>query len=149
MIVSTLTTNLMGPIRLTSAFIEHLKQQKQATIINTTSVLGFLPLATAAVYSCTKAAMHSYSQSLRYRLKDSSVKVLELAPPWVQTDLLNSKEEERAMPLAQFIQETMEVLATDNDEVLIESARELRNMAGGNEGPAISQFNDEMLQVKH
>lgn len=83
LLVSTLTTNLMGPIRMTGALIEHLKRQPQAAVINTTSVLGFVPLAVTAVYSSTKAAMHSYTMSLRYKLKDTSVSVLEIAPPWV------------------------------------------------------------------
>lgn len=129
LLVSTLTTNLMGPIRMTGALIEHLKRQTEATVINTTSVLGFVPLAVTAVYSSTKAAMHSYTMSLRYKLKGTQVRVLELAPPWVQTDLLGSNNEPRAMPLAAFIEETMRVLGTDADEVLVESAKPLRNNA--------------------
>ena len=146
LLVSTITTNLMGPIRMTSALIDHLKQQQSATVINVSSVLAFVPLAITAVYSATKSAMHSYSQSLRYKLKDSSVKVLELAPPWVQTDLLNSNEEPRAMPLAQFIEETIQVLGTDTEEVLVEGAKPLRNNPGPNEGAFVTQFNDLMLQ---
>ena len=99
LLVSTLTTNLMGPIRMTGALIEHLKRQTEATVINTTSVLGFVPLAVTAVYSSTKAAMHSYTMSLRHKLKGTRVRILELAPPWVQTDLLGSNNEPRAMPL--------------------------------------------------
>ncbi len=145
MLVSTITTNLLGPIRMTAAFVEHLKQQETATVINVSSVLGFVPLALAAVYSSTKAAIHSYSQSLRYKLKDSSVSVLELAPPWVQTDLLNSNNEPRAMPLAEFIAETIKVLGTDAEEILVERAKGLRNNAGPNEAPFITQFNDMMV----
>ena len=146
LIVSTLTTNLMGPIRMTSAFIEHLKKQPSATILNTSSVLGFVPLAFAAVYSSTKAAMHSYSQSLRYMLKNTSVKVQEIAPPWVQTDLLNSNNEPRAMPLNAFIAETIRALETDANEVLVEQAIPLRDNAGPNEAAFVNQFNDMMLQ---
>src|SRR5260221_1731133 len=100
MLVSTITTNLMGPIRMTGALIDHLKKQDHAAVMNVSSVLGFIPLAMAAVYSSTKAALHSYTLSLRYQLKGSSVEVLEIAPPWGQTDLLNSNNEPRAMPLA-------------------------------------------------
>jgi uncharacterized oxidoreductase len=146
MAIATVTTNLLGPIRMTSALIEHLKKQKTATIINTGSVLGFVPLAMAGVYSSTKAAMHSYSQSLRYRLEGTSVKVQEIAPPWVQTDMLNSNNEPRAMPLAAFIEETMEALATDANEVLVEIAKPLRNNPGPNEAAFVKQFNDMMMK---
>jgi uncharacterized oxidoreductase len=143
LIVSTLTTNLMGPIRLTGALVEHLQQQSDATIINVSSVLGFVPLAIAGVYSSTKAAIHSYTQSLRYKLKDTSVRVVEIAPPWVQTDLLNSNDEPRAMPLAPFIEQTMRELGTDADEAVVEVARPLRNNAGPNEAAFVTQFNDQ------
>jgi uncharacterized oxidoreductase len=146
MAMATVTTNLLGPIRMTSALVEHLKRQKTAAIINTSSVLGFVPMAMAGVYSATKAAMHSYTQSLRYRLHGTSVKVQEIAPPWVQTDLLNSNNEPRAMPLPAFIEETMKALATDADEVLVEIARPLRNNAGPNEAAFVKQFNDRMTQ---
>ena len=145
LILSTVTTNLMGPIRLTSALIEHLKKQNHAAVINNSSVLGFTPLALAAVYSSTKAAIHSYTLSLRYKLKGTSVKVIEVPPPWVQTDLLNSNNEPRAMPLADFITETMAILGTDADEVLVERARPVRNNAGPNEGPFVNQFNDGFI----
>jgi len=144
LIVSTVTTNLMGPVRLTGALIEHLKKQSHAAVINNSSVLGFVPLAIAAVYSSTKAAIHSYTLSLRYKLKGTSVEVIELAPPWVQTDLLNSNEEPRAMPLSDFVTETMAILGTDADEVLVERARPVRNNAGPNEGPFVTEFNDMM-----
>jgi uncharacterized oxidoreductase len=142
LIVSTVTTNLMGPIRFTGALIEHLKKQDHAAVINNSSVLGFTPLAFAAVYSSTKAAIHSYTLSLRYKLKGTSVKVIEVPPPWVQTDLLNSNNEPRAMALADFIAETIAILGTDADEVLVERARPLRDNAGPNEEPFVNQFND-------
>ena len=142
LLVRTLTTNLMGPIRMTSSLIEHLKQQPSATVVNVSSVLGFVPMAMAAVYSSTKAAMHSYSLSLRYQLKQTSVRVQEIAPPWVQTDLLGSNDEPRAMPLKQFIEETMVALATDADEVLVEHAKMMRNNPGANEAAFVNQFND-------
>jgi uncharacterized oxidoreductase len=148
LLVSTLTTNLMGPIRMTGAMIEHLKHQTHAAVINTTSVLGFVPMAIAAVYSSTKAAMHSYTLSLRYKLKDTPVKVLEIAPPWVQTDLLGSNNEPRAMPLVEFIEETMRVLETDADEVLVERAKPLRSNVGPHETAFVTQFNDMMQNLQ-
>ena len=148
LLVSTVTTNLLGPIRMTSQLIEHFKRQPYAAVINMSSVLGFVPLAMTAVYSATKAALHSYTLSLRYKLKGTPVKVLEIAPPWVQTDLLGSNNEPRAMPLADFIEETMLVLGTDAEEVLVERAKPLRNNAGPNEGPFVIQFNDMMATPK-
>jgi uncharacterized oxidoreductase len=145
-LLSTVTTNLLGPIRMTSALIDHLKKQPAATVINVSSGLAFVPLASSAVYSATKAAMHSYTQSMRYKLKGTSVAVLELAPPWVQTDLLNSKDEPRAMPLPQFIDETIIVLGTDAQEVLVERVKMLRNNPGPNETAFITQFNDMVSQ---
>jgi uncharacterized oxidoreductase len=109
-------------------------------------VLGFVPLALAAVYSSTKAALHSYVLSQRYRLKGTAVRVLEIAPPWVQTDLLGSNNDPRAMPLAEFIDETIKVLGTDAEEVLVERAKPMRNNVGPEEGAFVTQFNDMMLQ---
>ena len=145
-LVSTVNTNLLGTIRVTSAFIEHLKKQPAATIIYNTSVLGYVPLAMTAVYSSTKAALHSYVLSQRYKLKNTTVSVLEIAPPWVQTDLMGSNNEPRAMSLAEFIKETIDVLGTDAQEVMVERAKPLRNNAGPNEGALVTQFNDSMLQ---
>jgi uncharacterized oxidoreductase len=144
--VATVTTNLLGPIRMTAALVEHLKKQESAAVINLSSVLGFVPLAMAAIYSSTKAAMHSYSLSLRYKLRHSSVSVLEIAPPWVQTDLLNSNNEPRAMPLAEFIDETIKVLGTASEEVLVEQARPLRNNVGPAEEAFVTEFNDMMAR---
>jgi uncharacterized oxidoreductase len=148
LLVSTLTTNVMGPIRMTGALIEHLKRRNDAAVINNSSVLGFVPLAMTAVYSATKAALHSYTLSLRYKLKGTPVKVLEIAPPWVQTDLLGSNNEPRAMPLADFIEETMRVLGTDAEEVLVERAKPLRNNAGPGEAAFVIQFNNMMASPK-
>jgi uncharacterized oxidoreductase len=143
-LISTITTNLMGPMRVTGALVDHLKKQPSATIINVSSVLGFVPLAMAAVYSSTKAALHSYSQSLRFKLRNTSVSVLEIAPPWVQTDLLNSNDEPQAMPLDLFIKETMIALESNANEVLVDRARPMRNNVGPNEGILVTQFNESM-----
>ncbi len=142
LLVSTVTTNLLGPIRMTAALIDHLKKQADSTVINVSSGLAFIPLATSAVYSATKAAIHSYTLSLRFKLKGTSVKVLELAPPWVQTDLLNSKNEPRAMPLSQFIEETIKLLGSDADEILVERVKMLRTNAGPGDSAFTTQFND-------
>jgi len=145
LLTSTVTTNLLGPIRLTSALIEHLKKQPKAAIVYNTSALAFVPLALTAVYSATKAALHSYILSQRYKLKATSVSVLEISPPWVQTDLPNSKEEPRAMPLKDFIEETVKLLGTDAKEIVVEQAQPFRNNPGPNESALVTQFNDSMI----
>src|SRR6202044_2751052 len=141
LMVDTLTTNLMGPIRLTSALIEHLKGKRNAVIAYTGSVLGFVPMAVTAVYSATKAALHSYALSQRFLLKDTGVRVLEIAPPWVRTELLNSQDAEAAMPLDDFIAETLAALTSGADEILVERAKPLRNNAGPLEHALVDQFN--------
>ncbi len=148
-LVPTVMTNLLGPIRMTSALIDHLKKQTTATVINVSSGLAFTPLAMTAVYCATKAAVHSYTLSQRYQLKGSSVTVLELAPPWVQTDLLGGKSDPRAMPLQEFIDETMTVLATNATEILVEGVKVLRNNVGPDEGAFLTQFNDRLAQSPH
>jgi len=144
LVVSTITTNLIGPIRLTGALIDHLKRQDQATVLLVSSVLGFTPMAMTAVYSSTRAALHSYAQSLRFKLRHSSVSVLEIIPPWVRTDLLNSSEEPRAMPLEEFMDGTLEALATDAHEIMVPRARFLREQAGANEAAFVTSFNEQL-----
>ncbi len=106
---ATITTNLLGPIRLTAALLPHLLKQPAATVINTTSGLAFVPLAITPTYSATKAALRFYTQSLRFQLKDTSVEVIELAPPYVQTHLMGDHQasDPNAMPLDEYIAETM------------------------------------------
>ena len=144
LIVSTITTNLIGPIRLTGALIDHLKRQKSAAVIVVSSVLGFTPMAMTAVYSSTKAAIHSYAQSLRFKLRHSSVSVLEIIPPWVRTELLNSTDEPRAMPLDEFLDGTMVALATGADEIMVPRAKFLREQAGPNESAFVTSFNEQL-----
>ena len=104
---ATVTTNLLGPIRLIDALLDHLKAQDDAVIVNVTSGLAFVPTARAATYCATKAALHSYTLSLREKLK-GRVEVIELAPPGVQTDLTPGQAtRDGYMPLAAFTDEAM------------------------------------------
>jgi uncharacterized oxidoreductase len=144
LITSTITTNLIGPIRLTSALIEHLKRQDSAYVLLVSSVLGFTPMAMTSVYSSTKAALHSYAMSLRFKLRHTSVRVLEVIPPWVRTELLNSSEEPRAMPLSEFIAGTIEALNTEANEIMVPRAKFLRDQAGPSEEGFIDSFNEQL-----
>jgi uncharacterized oxidoreductase len=145
-LTSTVATNFVGPVLMTSALIEQLKS-RQGTIVYNTSVLGFVPLAMTAVYSATKAALHSYVLSQRFLLKKTGVSVLEIAPPWVRTELMNSQEAKEAMPLDQFIQKTIEILGTDAQEIIVESAKFLRANPGPMEHPLVNDFNEQMVAL--
>lgn len=140
-----LDTNLLGPIRMTSALIEHLKAQPRATIINNTSVLAYLPLASNAVYSASKAALHSYTLSQRFMLRDTTVRVQEIAPPWVDTDLIRKSGDPRAMPLDAFITETMEKLAGDDPEIVVDAITAIRDNPGAGEHRLVNDFNAAMI----
>jgi uncharacterized oxidoreductase len=149
-LTSTIGTNLTGLIRMSSAFVEHLKQQPSATIINVTSGLAFTPLALNAIYCATKAAVHSYTYSLRYKLKDTSVRVLEVAPPYVQTELTGArqKNDPMAMPLEDYIKETLQLLETDADEILVERVKRQRNNPGPNEAVFLDEFNAMLAKAR-
>lgn len=138
-------TNLLGPIRLTSALIDHLKRQQQAVVIYNTSILAYVPMATAAVYSASKAALHSYALSQRFMLRDTNVRVQEIAPPWVDTDLVKKSGDPRAMPLDPFIAETMKGLATEAEEVIVEAIRPLRDNPGSGEHKFVNGFNASLI----
>jgi uncharacterized oxidoreductase len=140
-LLSQMETNLFGPVRLTSALIEHLKKQPRATVIYNTSTLAYTPLAMFAAYSATKAALHSYVMSQRFMLRGTSVAVQEIAPPWVATGLVGAADDPRAMPLDRFVEETMAALATDSEEVLVDTARVNRNNPGPNEHAFVTELN--------
>jgi len=126
-----ITTNLLGPIRLTAALLPHLQRQQYSAVMNVSSGLAFVPLVLTPTYCATKAAIHSYTQSLRYQLKGTSTEVLELIPPYVATDLMDGASDPRAMPLGKYIAEVMEILKTQPDaaEICVENVKRLRNAA--------------------
>ena len=127
---ATIATNLVAPLHLTAALIPHFKRQSEATIMTVTSGLAFTPLALTPTYCATKAALHSWSLSLRYQLRDTAVRVLELVPPYVQTELMGEHQakDPRAMPLADFLSEVMQILATqpEANEILVKNVYPLR-----------------------
>jgi uncharacterized oxidoreductase len=121
-------TNLLGPIRLAAALLPQLKRQPYSAIINVSSGLAFVPLVFTPTYCATKAAIHSYTQSLRFQLRSTSIEVLELIPPYVQTHLMDGADDPRAMPLGQFIAEVMEILKTEPTpaEICVQNVNGLR-----------------------
>jgi uncharacterized oxidoreductase len=121
-------TNLLGPMRLTAALLPLLQKQPHSTIVNVSSGLAFVPLAITPTYCATKAAIHSYTQSLRYQLQGSTTEVLELIPPYVATDLMDGASDPRAMPLDQYIAEAMAIFKTQPtpSEICVERVKLLR-----------------------
>ena len=121
----TIAINLLGPIRLTAALLPHLKSKPAATVVNVTSGLAFVPLTSTPTYSATKAALRSWSQSLRHQLAGTSVEVLEWAPPAVATDLVpGHAENPNSMPLADFTAESLALFeAGGADEILVERVK--------------------------
>jgi uncharacterized oxidoreductase len=148
---ATITTNLLGPIRLTAALLPQLQRQPRATIMTVSSGLAFIPMAITPTYCATKAAIHSYSESLRYQLKSTNIEVVELAPPYVQTELMGSAQaaDPRAMPLKEFLAEVIHIIQTQPNatEILVERVKPLRFAAanGQEKYEAFFQtFNDAM-----
>jgi uncharacterized oxidoreductase len=124
----TVTTNLLGPIRLIAALVPHLSARPSATIMTVSSGLAFVPLPITPTYNATKAAIHSFTQSLRVQLADTSIQILELAPPAVATSLMGQEDDPNAMPVEAFLDETMAIIASQPDaqEILVDRVKFLR-----------------------
>ena len=125
-------TNILGVIETVAAMLPLLRGQSQATIIATSSGLAFVPRSTHPTYCASKAFLHSWLQSLRTQLRDTAVEVLELAPPYVQTELSGPAQatDPNAMPLDAYIDEVMcnlDVGGTEDGEILVDRTRPLRN----------------------
>jgi uncharacterized oxidoreductase len=121
--------NLLGPIRLTAALLQSLLGKPRAAILNVSSALAFMPSALTPSYCASKAALHSYTQSLRFQLRDTDVQVIEIIPPRVQTALQGERGfDPRGMPLDEFVTETMALLKTEPDaaEIIVERAKGFR-----------------------
>jgi uncharacterized oxidoreductase len=143
---ATIATNLLGPMRLTAALLPLLSRQPHAAIMTVSSGLAFVPLANTPTYCATKAAIHSYTQSLRYQLRDTAIEVLELIPPYVQTELMGAQQasDPNAMPLKDFIAETMSILRSSPEatEICVERVKPLRFAeAGGTYDAFFRRFN--------
>lgn len=151
---ATITTNLLGPIRLITALLPQLVKQPTATIMNVSSGLAFIPWAMTPTYCATKAAIHSYTQSLRYQLRKTSVHVLELVPPYVQTELMGEHQarDPMAMPLEEFIAESLQILERDPtaEEICVERVHPLRFAeAEGDYAVFFQRFNDMLSATSH
>lgn len=136
---TTVTTNILGPIRLTDALVDHLAAQAGSAIINVTSGLAFVPFPKAPTYSASKAALHSYSVALRVQLA-GKVEVIELAPPAVRTDLTPGQStREGYMPLDAFADEALALFAKapTPEEILVQNVLPLRNAEANGNVPAV------------
>lgn len=150
---ATVAINLMGPIYLNAALLPHLAALADATIMTVSSGLAFMPLALNPTYCASKAAIHSYTQSLRYQLKATHVKVLELVPPYVQTGLTGQRQAEdpHAMPLKGFIAEVMSILQQQPEatEICVERVKAQRYAAASEKYDEIFKtFNDAMTAAR-
>ena len=150
---ATIMTNLLGPIRLTAALLPALLRQPRAAILTVSSGLAFVPLALNPTCCATKAAIHSYTQSLRYQLKGTSVEVIELVPPYVQTGLTGERQatDPNAMPLQDYIRETMSLLehSPNATEILVERVKMQRFAERKGEYDAFyTRFNDAMTAAR-
>jgi uncharacterized oxidoreductase len=126
---ATVTTNVLGPIRLIAAFVQHLQAQPDATIITVSSGLAFAPLRVTPSYNASKAAIHMLSESIRLQFAGTTVKVVELVPPAVRTSLLPGQEDsEFAMPLDDYVDQAVELLQAEPgaQEIQVERVKFLR-----------------------
>lgn len=126
---AVVNTNVLGPIRLIAAFIEHLRAQPDATIMTVSSGLAFAPLKATPSYNASKAAIHMLSESIRLQLADTTVKIVELEPPAVRTSLLPGQEHsEFAVPLDEFVAEVVGLLEAQPEakEIQVERVKFLR-----------------------
>ncbi|WP_261163775.1 SDR family oxidoreductase [Microbacterium sp. Marseille-Q6965] len=122
-------TNVLGPIRLIAAFIDHLRSRPGATIVTVSSGLASVPLRPTPTYNASKAFVHMLSESIRLQLAGTGVSVTEIVPPAVQTELMpGHAENPQAMPLDEFADEVVSLLETrpDDHEILVERVKFLR-----------------------
>ncbi|WP_203138474.1 SDR family oxidoreductase [Microbacterium sp. JZ31] len=126
---SIVTTNVLGPIRLIAAFVEHLLAKPDATIVTVSSGLASVPLRPTPTYNASKAFIHLLSESIRLQFAGTSLRVTELVPPSVRTALMPGHEDnDQAMPLDVFADEVMSLLESDPEahEILVERVKLLR-----------------------
>ncbi len=150
---ATIAINLLGPIRLNSALLPHLLQQPSATVLTVTSGLAYVPLSMTPTYSASKAAIHAYTLALRFQLQGTGVQVIEIIPPYVQTELMGDrqKNDPMAMPLADYLRDTLAVLRDQPDvkEVIIDRVKPLRTAPeSGDFENFFNTFNQRMVAAR-
>jgi len=139
-------TNFTAPIHLCAYFIPLLLKQKNAAIINVSSGLGFVPIAAMPIYCATKAGIHSFTVSLRHQLRDTTVKVFEIVPPAVDTELGKGTTEEggqeyRGISPSEVAKATLKSLENDEFEIVIGEAKDLVMGARTNPEQAFQNIN--------
>jgi uncharacterized oxidoreductase len=134
----TIKANLLGPIYLTNALLPHFLKQKSAVIMTVTSGLAYVPFAMTPSYSATKAAIHSYTDALRFQLQGTSVEVKELIPPYTRTSLMGDRQaqDQNAMPLEEFVAEVISIMKENPEGNEIAVKRVLPQRMSSFEGPA-------------
>lgn len=125
---ATVATNLLGPIRMLARFTPFLAVKADAAIVNVTSGLAYAPLPATPTYCATKAAVRSFTESLRIQLADTNVQVIDLVPPAVRTTLMNQTDSPHAMPLEDFLSEAMDLMTREPDatQILVERVKRQR-----------------------
>ena len=149
---STINTNLLGPVRLTAALVQHLVAQPQAAILNVSSVLAMAPAAMMPSYCASKAGIHTYTQCLRYQLRNTPVQVIEVIPPWTQTELQGKRGmNPKAMPLDQYLAETLQLLSTapNATEVVVDRAKPARFAERGDFDAFFKTYNDNWIAAQN
>jgi uncharacterized oxidoreductase len=126
--IDVITTNLIGPLRMSSLFVPFFATRGGGTVVNVGSGLGFVPLPASPTYSATKAAIHSYSETQRVQLAGSGIDVVEIVPPAVRTEFGGQQDDDRAMPLPAFLDGVMAILRQEPDveQVVVDEAKPFR-----------------------
>jgi uncharacterized oxidoreductase len=149
--------NLSGPIRMVKQFLPHLKTKSQAAIMNVSSGLAFVPMPISPVYCATKAGLHSFTESLRVQLRNTKVKVFELAPPATQTELLGAFNSEdmkgvSIMKVEDMVRDAVKGIQTDRFEIRPGQANQLKMMSRLAPGFILKQMSrsvDRMLGTRN
>ncbi len=144
--------NIKGTIWMNDAFLPLLKKNKNAATVTVSSALAFVPFATAPVYCATKAALHSYTISLREQLRNTDVKVFELAPPATETELLaDLTEEDRkgvtVMPVQAMVASFLNGFSKDKFEICPGQASQLRFMSRFFPGFILKQLSKSVAKM--